>query len=57
MVVECADVKALTGFAVTFFDKFPAAEEVEVQAISDGGQTGIELHHDDKKIDLSAIVG
>lgn len=55
--MECTTPKALNSLSVTFFDQFPAAEEVEVQAISDGGQTGIELHHDDKTIDLSAIVG
>ena len=55
--MECSAPKALNSLSVTFFEKFPGAEEVEVQAISDGGQTAIELHHDDKSIDLSAIVG
>ncbi|MEP1208388.1 MAG: DUF2796 domain-containing protein [Rhizobiaceae bacterium] len=55
--MECSNIKSLTSFSVTFFDKFSAAEEIEVQAISEGGQIGIELHDDDKSINLSDIVG
>ena len=55
--MECSNIKSLKGFAVTFFDKFPSAEEVEVQAISEGGQIGIELHHDDGNLSLIDIVG
>jgi hypothetical protein len=55
--MECSDIKSLNGFAVTFFDKFPLAEEVEVQAISEGGQIGIELQQDDGNLNLTEIVG
>ena len=54
--MECSQIPSLTNLNVTFFDAFSGAEEVEVEAVSSSGQVGIELHHDDKTIDLSQIV-
>ena len=56
--MECSQMPSLTNLNVTFFDAFSGAEEVEVEveAVSSSGQVGIELHHDDKTIDLSQIV-
>ena len=40
---ECKDTAALTGFATSYFDAFPNAQELDVAALTATGQTAAEL--------------
>lgn len=54
--LACARPKALTSITFAYFDKFPGAEELEVNVISEHGQTSYEVEHDSGTISLKGVM-
>ncbi|MDX1540867.1 MAG: DUF2796 domain-containing protein [Geminicoccaceae bacterium] len=52
----CANPEALETIRFAFFEKFAGAEEVEVNVISERGQTSYEVERDQPSIDLGAVM-
>ncbi|MBL4787425.1 MAG: DUF2796 domain-containing protein [Cohaesibacteraceae bacterium] len=52
----CSSPGALKTMGIKFFDRFPNAEEIELEAISDFGQLAVEIPKGTRQIDLSTIV-
>ncbi len=53
----CTDMNAITPLQTKIFSQFPNMEEIDIEAISEKGQTAIELEKGAVEIDLSAVVG
>lgn len=51
-LLTCANPTALTKITFAYFDSFPNALELEVQAISDAGSTAYEIMRDAPVLDL-----
>lgn len=49
---ECAEPGRATGFSTVYFDKFPAARELDVQAITPNGQVAVELTPADPQLEF-----
>ncbi len=54
-VLTCADPSAVTELTFAYFDRFPNAQEVEVQLISDTGATAFEVERDAPTLDLRGM--
>jgi len=52
---KCLNPKEIKNLETTFFQKFPKAEEIEVEIISASGQKAIEWENDTKKIKLPTL--
>ena len=50
--IKCLNPKRIKNLETTFFQKFPKAEEIEVEIISNSGQKAIEWENDSKTIKL-----
>jgi len=55
-LLTCANPAAVTGITFAYFDTFPNALEVEVQAISDKGATLFEVERDAPVLDLRGLL-
>ena len=53
--IKCLNPKEIKNLKTTFFQKFPKAEEIEVEVISASGQKAIEWENDAKKIKLPSL--
>ena len=54
--ITCADPGALDSIRFVYFEKFPNAEELDVQMISDKGTAGFEVERDAPTLDLSGNI-
>ncbi|MFK5981208.1 MAG: DUF2796 domain-containing protein [Rhizobiaceae bacterium] len=54
--LTCTSPQSLANLGLKFFDLFPEAKELEVEAISNNGQLVLEIKRDEKSIDLSSII-
>lgn len=54
--LACADPGAIGEIGFAYFERFPNAEELEVQLISDKGSKGFEVERDDPRLDLSGAI-
>ena len=54
--LTCTSPQSLANLGLKFFDLFPEAKELEVEAVSNNGQIALEIMRDEKSIDLSSIV-
>jgi len=54
--LTCTSPGALANLGLNFFDLFPEAKELEVEAASNNGQVALEIMRGEKNIDLSSIV-
>ena len=52
----CANPEALDTIRFAFFEEFAGAEEVEVNLVTEQGQTSYEVERDDPSIDLGATM-
>lgn len=52
---NCASPQSLASLGIKFFDQFPNAKELEVEAVSNNGQLALEVESDEKSINLSSI--
>jgi hypothetical protein len=52
----CSSPGALKTIGVRFFDLFPNAKEIELEAVSEFGQMAAEISNDMRSIDLSSII-
>lgn len=50
--LKCADASAITSLALTYFDVFPNAEELEIQVISETGAQAVEALQAQPRIEL-----
>ena len=50
----CADATKVTGLETTYFEQFPRAERLQVQAVGDGLQKAMELKAGAKQVDLGS---
>ena len=54
--LTCTSPGALANLGLKFFDLFPDAKELEVEAVSNNGQIALEIIRGEKSINLSSIV-
>lgn len=54
--LSCDKIDALDHMEFAYFAQFPAAEELEVQVISDKGQKGAEMTPDATRLDLAGMI-
>ena len=54
--LTCGNVGALAGLDFAYFAQFPAAEELEVQIITDKGQNGAEVTRESPRLDLDGMI-
>lgn len=54
--LTCTSPGALANLGLKFFDLFPDAKELEVEAVSNNGQLALEIMRGEKSINLSSIV-
>jgi len=54
--MTCKNPSKARSMTTNFFDMFDRAEEIEVEAIGNAGQTAIEVEKDQSSIDLSSAV-
>ncbi len=52
---SCSDITAVTGITFAYFDAFPNAEELEIQAVSDKGAGAFEASREAMSVDLSSL--
>jgi len=55
-LLNCANINAIDRIEFAFFEKFPNAQEVDVQVISDKGATGFEVEREAPVLGLSAAL-
>ena len=55
-VLTCASPKALAGISFEFFERFPGDEALDVQLITEKGQTRYEVERDRPRLDLKGIM-
>ncbi|MEQ9639855.1 MAG: DUF2796 domain-containing protein [Alphaproteobacteria bacterium] len=53
--LTCGNIGALEGLDFAYFAQFPAAEELEVQIITDKGQNGAEVTRESPRLDLEGM--
>lgn len=53
--LTCTDASAATSIAFDYFDAFPNAQEVDVQAITDNGASAFEVTRDTPVLDLREL--
>ncbi|PCI04163.1 MAG: hypothetical protein COB78_07460 [Hyphomicrobiales bacterium] len=54
--LTCTSPGSLANLGLKFFDLFPNAKELEVEAVSNNGQIALEIMRGEKTINLSSIV-
>ena len=54
--LDCEDPSALTAIDFPFFETFPNAQEVDVQVVTERGQTGAEVERDSPRLDLGEVL-
>ena len=54
--LTCADPAAIRALEFAYFSRFPAAQELEVQLISEKGAKGFEVERDEPRLDLSGAI-
>jgi hypothetical protein len=55
-VIRCQSPDHLASIGFAFFERFPAAEEIEVTVITETGQTRYEVERDAPRIDLRGVI-
>jgi hypothetical protein len=55
--MTCDNLASATSMTVQFFDHFDGAEELEIEALGNAGQTAIEVEKDQTSVDLSKAIG
>jgi len=53
--LACTDAAALAALDFRFFERFPNAEAVEVQVVSERGQASYEVERESPRLDLSRL--
>lgn len=54
--LSCADPAAITALDFAYFQRFPNAEELDVQLISEQGAKGFEVERDAPRLDLAGAI-
>lgn len=55
--MQCTNPAKMTTLVIRYFEAFPAAEEIEIEAIGNAGQAALEVEKDMTRVDLSAVFG
>lgn len=54
--LACVDPSAIDVITFAYFERFPNAQELDIQMISDKGAKGFEVESDDPQLDLSGAI-
>ena len=54
--LDCEDPSALTAIDFPFFEVFPGAQEIDVQVVTERGQTGAEVERGSPRLDLGEVL-
>lgn len=54
--LDCEDPSALTAIDFPFFEVFPGAQDIDVQVVTERGQTGAEIGRESPRFDLGEVL-